>query len=178
MRALIAAAYENLEEDYKKNQAPFVGLSNIKTKALGKDYSLNIGDVLISVDEFQRWYYRNYISKSRIIYTFGDFLDDIMSDLIPRIFNENNNSLFGRTNVGTIKPFFYSTTMTGNKKDVALFREIYKTNSKTALKIFSSKLKTVNQNPSRLDLKSVVLYTPLKSISSPATSPYLLRNLS
>jgi len=178
VRALIAAAYENLEEDYKKNQAPFVGLSNIKTKALGKDYSLNIGDVLISVDEFQRWYYRNYISKSRIIYTFGDFLDDIMSDLIPRTFNENNNSLFGRTNVGTIKPFFYSTTMTGNKKDVALFREIYKTNSKTALKIFSSKLKTVNQNPSRLDLKSVVLYTPLKSISSPATSPYLLRNLS
>tara|TARA_R110002124_G_scaffold158613_1_gene325727 strand:- start:7766 stop:10504 length:2739 start_codon:yes stop_codon:yes gene_type:complete len=178
LRALVAAAYENLEKDFKDKQAPFIGFGNIKTKAFGKDYSLNLGDILVSVDEFQKWYYRNYLSKNLIIYSFGDFLNDVMTDLVPKICNESSSSLFGRNHIGSIRPFFYLTKMTGNKKDAALFREIYKTNSKSKLKTFSSKLKTTDQTATRDNLRTVVLYTPLKSISSPTTSPYLLRNLS
>jgi len=178
LRALIAAAYENLEKEFKDKQAPFIGFSNLTTKAFGKEYSLNIGDILISLDEFQKWYYRNYLSKEKIIYSFGDFLNDVMTDLVPKICNNNTSSLFGANNIGTIRPFFYLTKMSGDKKDVALFREIYKTNSKSRLKTFSSKLKTTDQAATRNNLRTVVLYTPLKSISNPAVSPYLLRNLS
>ena len=178
LRALVTAAYDNLEDEFKKNQAPFVGFGNITTKAFGKDYSLNLGDLLISVDEFQKWYYKNYLSKSRIIYSFGDFMKDIMSDLVPSILSNNSIPLFGRNNIGTIRPFFYLTKMTGDKKEQALFRKIYQTNSKRDLKTFQTKLKTVNQGATSNNLRTVVLYSPLKSVSSPMTSPYLLRNLS
>lgn len=178
VRSLVTAAYENLEDDFKKNQAPFIGFSNIHTNAFGKRYSLNIGDILISSDEFQKWYYKNYLSQGKIIYSFGDFLNDIMTDLIPEILINNSISLFGRNNIGRIKPFFYLTKMTGDKKEQALFRSIYESNSKTDLKKFQNKLKTVNQGATGSNLKTVVLYTTLKGVSSPTTSPYLLRNLS
>jgi hypothetical protein len=174
LRALIAAAYSDLNEEYK-SEVPFVGLSNIETKSMGRNYSLNIGDILVSVDLFQKWYYNNYTSKSRITYAFGDFLDDIMTKLVPHILQESANPLFGRNRIGTIKPLVYLTKMTGNKKDEGLFRKVYTTNNTTYLKSLMSKLKTNSELKTSKDIKSVVLYTNLKNPSNPVGSIYLKR---
>jgi len=174
LRALIAAVYSDLDEEYKA-LVPFVGLSNVDTKALGHRYSLNLGDVLVSVDLFQKWYYQNYTSKNRITYAFGDFLSDIMTKLVPQILEGSSNPMFGANKIGTIKPLVYLTKMTGNKKDVALFRKVYTTNNKSYFDSLSSKLKTNNDLRTSKDIKSVVLYTNLKNPSNPVGSIFLKR---
>ena len=172
LRALVAAAYSDLEEDYK-DQVPFIGLGNVDTKALGHDYSLNLGDILVSVDLFQRWYYKNYTAKSRITYAFGDFLNDIMTKLVPEILEGSANPLFGDTRIGTIRPLNYFTKMKGNKKDVALFRKVYTTNNKNFFTSLAGKLKTNTDITTKKDLKSVIFYTNLKNPSNPIGSVFL-----
>lgn len=177
LRALIAAAYTDLEDDYKE-RVPFVGLSNVNTKVNDKNYSLNIGDILVSVDTFQKWYYENYTAKGVITYTFGDFLNDIMTKLVPQILENESSSLFGNNRIGNIRPINYLTTMTGDKKDEALFRKIYTDGSdKNSLDKLKIKLKHNSDTKTSRNLKSVSLFTNIKNPSSPVGSVYLKRNL-
>tara|TARA_R100001594_G_scaffold127623_1_gene165404 strand:+ start:1087 stop:3810 length:2724 start_codon:yes stop_codon:yes gene_type:complete len=177
LRALIAAAYSDLDEEYKE-RVPFVGLSNVTTKVYDRDYSLNIGDILVSVDVFQRWYYENYTSKQIISYTFGDFLNDIMTKLVPHILENETSSLFGRNRIGNIRPINYLTKMTADKKDVALFRKIYVDGTdKNLLNQLAIKLKHNTDTKTTANLKTFSLYTNIKNPSNPVGSVYLKRNL-
>jgi hypothetical protein len=177
LRALIAAAYSDLEDEYKE-RVPFVGLSNVTTKVYDRNYSLNIGDILVSVDVFQRWYYENYTSKQIISYTFGDFLNDIMTKLVPHILENETSSLFGNNRIGNIRPINYLTKMRGDKKDVSLFRKIYTDGTNNnALKELALKLKHNSDTKTSSNLQTVALYTNIKNPSSPVGSIYLKRNL-
>ena len=177
IRSLIAAAYSDLEDDYKE-RVPFVGLSNVTTKSFGRQYSVNIGDILVSVDTFQKWYYKNYTSKRVITYSFGDFLNDIMTKLVPEILENNSSSLFGNNRIGSIRPINYLTKMKPNRKNAALFRSVYTNGSnKQNLKKLAIKVKQVNEIKTTKNLTSVVLYTNLKNPSNPVGSPFLKRNL-
>ena len=174
LRALITAAYTDLNEDYKK-RAPFVGLGNIETKAFGRYYTINLGDILISVDKFQEWYYRNYTAKRIISYSFGDFLNDIMTKLVPEVLENETTQLFGNNRIGTIRPITYVTKMKGTKKDKALFDDFYLNGG--SLKEMIKKINTPSELETEQDLTTVAFYTNLKNPSNSHGSIYLQRNL-
>lgn len=176
LRALITAAYTDLADDYKK-KVPFVGLGNVETKAFGRSYTVNIGDILVSVDKFQEWYYRNYTAKRIISYSFGDFLNDIMTKLVPELLENETTQLFGNNRIGTIRPITYVTKMKGDKKDKALFDNFYLNGTDSSLKEMIKRINSPAELKTDQDLTTVAFYTNLKNPSNVHGSIYLQRNL-
>lgn len=102
-----------------------------------------------------------------------------MTKLVPEILENESSSLFGNNRIGSIKPINYLTTMTGDKKDVALFRKIYTDGSdSSSLTNLQLKLKLNSDTKTSRNLTSVALYTNVvRNPTNPVGSIYLKRNL-
>ena len=178
VRSIIAAAYRQLAEDDRK-AAQYTSLGNINARSLGKDYTINMGDVLVELNYFQKWFYENYTKKNRIIYTIGDFINDIMKKLIPGIIESNSIEIFGKTRVGSIERTNYLTELRPEQKDTKnLFKSLYYTTNKSALRNLASKVRRTSETKTSKDLKSFIHYSLVKNPSAPIGSAYLKRNLS
>tara|TARA_Y100000310_G_C20684833_1_gene818293 strand:- start:1153 stop:3759 length:2607 start_codon:yes stop_codon:yes gene_type:complete len=101
LRALISWVYDIAGEE-GRSKMPSVCLGNVITRAMGKDFWVNLGDILIEVQMFQKWYYRNVISAGRTKWTFGDFMDSIIQDLVPRALNGYPSDNYPAANYGAI----------------------------------------------------------------------------
>ena len=175
VRALIAAAYRQLDDD-EKRVSPYISLGNIDAKALGKDYSINMGDILIELSYFQKWYYENYTRKGRLIYTFGEFVTDITKTMIPDILENNGIGLFGKKRVGTIERINYLTTLKPSDSSTKeLFNNLYLNNNKDDLRNLSSKVKRTSETKTTKNLLSFIHYSLVRNPSNQNTSPYLKR---
>ena len=62
---------------------PIVSLGNIVYRPMGKEVTINIGDILIEVGVFQRWFYNSVIAKGAKSWTFGQFIQSVMEELVP-----------------------------------------------------------------------------------------------
>lgn len=90
LKSLITAALSFLSEDERK-KIPQILLGNVYIPIGEAICSINIGDLLVERDTFQKWYYKNCLNKDTATskYSFGAFLSDIMSSLIPEIIYRN-----------------------------------------------------------------------------------------
>ena len=175
VRSLIASAYRQLD-DKEKKVSPYISLGNIDSRALGKDYSINMGDILVELSYFQKWYYENYTRKGRLVYTFGEFVTDITKIMIPDILENNSVGLFGKKRIGTIERINYLTTMKPSEKSTKeLFKNIYYTNSKDSLKKLSSSVNRTSETKTTKNLLSYIHYSLVRNPSNQNTSPYLKR---
>jgi hypothetical protein len=92
IRALLASIYE-FSKDYTNEgdgssefyHLPSICLGNIIGNSLGKDYWLNIGDILVEVGVFQRWLYKEFVLINNAAPTLDQFLTSIFEKLIPEI---------------------------------------------------------------------------------------------
>jgi len=171
LRSLIAVAYDMLTEEEKKKY-PFIALGNIPARSLGHDYTINLGDILIEVEVFQRWYHENYVSRNRLEYAFGDFLEDIMKTLVPEAIYNSGTGIFGQNKLGVLKPMAFETTLKGNKKDQSLFNNLYHNFYNSDLNKFFSKIVKPGEKK-RKDTSSMVLFTIMRNPSSDQASPFL-----
>ena len=119
-KALIEWAYHTMGSD-KKKEMPIICLGNMVTRSLGKEYWVNIGDVLIEVGVFQKWFYEELIAKERSKMTLGDFMDSVMDVLIPRALYGFKSGYTPNTNHGSIRPYFYQAT---HQKVVDIFKKV------------------------------------------------------
>jgi len=175
VRALIASAYRQLDDNEKK-VSPYISLGNIDARSLGKDYSINMGDVLVELSYFQKWYYENYTRKGRLIYTFGEFVTDITKIMIPDILQNNGINLFGNTRVGTVQRINYLTTLKPNEKSTKeLFKNVYLSNNKDNLRKLASSVNRTSETKTTKNLLSFIHYTLVRNPSNQNTSPYLKR---
>ena len=62
---------------------PIVSLGNVVYRPMGKEVTINIGDILIEVGVFQRWFYNSVIAKGAKSWTFGQFIQSVMEELVP-----------------------------------------------------------------------------------------------
>lgn len=92
----------------KQEKMPIICLGNMITRSLGKDYWVNIGDILVEVGVFQRWFYDELINKERTKLTLGEFMDSVMNNLVPRVLYSYNTGYQPNTNQGMIQPYFYN----------------------------------------------------------------------
>jgi len=171
LRSLLSAAYNMLSDD-EKTKYPYIALGNIPARSLGHDYVINLGDVLIEVETFQKWYHENYYSKNRLEYSFGDFLDDIMKELVPQAIYNSGTGIFGQNKLGVIKPIVFEANLKGSKSDQNLIKSLYLNYSSTDLRKFNNKVLKPGQK-TRQETSSLVLYTIARNPSSNKISPFL-----
>ncbi len=176
IRSLLAAAYRQLPPK-ERETAPYISLGNIDASALGMEYTVNIGDVLIELNFFQRWYYESYTKKGRLVYSFGDFVNDVMKQLIPQALEENPVSLFGKRRLGAIERTNYLTMLKTGEETTKLFDSLYFNNKKDDLRKIASQVKRTSETKSSKDLLSFVHYSLMRNPSAPIGSAYLKRNL-
>ena len=176
LRALISAAYNMLNEE-EKEKYPYVALGNVPARSLNSDYVVNLGDVLIEVETFQKWYHNNYYKKNRLQYAFGDFLQDIMRELVPQALYNSSTGIFGQNKLGVVKPMVFETTLKNNRKDRALLNDLYYNYSNTTLRKFSDKILRPGEK-TKDETSGMVLYTIVRNPSSDQASPFLKLNLS
>ena len=92
LRALLASIYEFSKEYVNEGNGssefyhlPNICLGNIINSSLGKDYWLNIGDILVEVGVFQRWLYKEFVLINNAAPTLDQFLTSIFEKLVPEI---------------------------------------------------------------------------------------------
>tara|TARA_B100001123_G_scaffold298977_1_gene333485 strand:- start:6183 stop:9167 length:2985 start_codon:yes stop_codon:yes gene_type:complete len=87
LRDLISVMHEfsntGNKEDNPYDRYPIVSLGNIIYRPMGKDVTVNIGDILIEVGVFQRWFYNSVVAKEAKNWTFGQFIQSVMEELVP-----------------------------------------------------------------------------------------------
>lgn len=94
LKALIRAAYEMLDVE-ERVEIPHILFGNLSSRISlgGKEkeriFYVNSGHILIEVTTFQKWLHQNFYSKSYIDFSFGEFLEKIINDLIPEALYRN-----------------------------------------------------------------------------------------
>lgn len=126
LKALISILYELLPDN--KDPAaqydfPFTCFGNLVVTSFGKEYSVNIGDILIEKDTFLKWLYRNFEQKIRFEYSFSDVLKDIVEELVPEAIAKNSTGFYKTNSIGSIRHLIYYTKKT---TDPAMIKKLYR----------------------------------------------------
>ena len=172
LRALLASIYE-LQKDFinqgngsnEFKELPSMCLGNILTNSLGKDYWLNIGDILIEVGVFQRWLYNEFVVSDKGAPTLDQFLSSIFNTLIPRVLNTKTGhyAKAGYANIAQdqyeLLPKFNSFYKKKYQKGVSL--NPLKRNNETlgaSQDIYQQLIKSIKTNPAVKENKKTLLY--------------------
>lgn len=170
LKALISVAYSFLEKD-EKLKVPRIILGNCYLTINNKIVSINIGDLLVERDVFQQWYYQKCLSADRINYSFGAFITDIMSDLVPKILLSNKTDINQTSESAILNTTFYmDKEFDQEKKELLYFLD-----DRYILEEFCKKL---SLSPSDKYTIPAMYFSQKNSISSNAQAPSVSNNLS
>lgn len=91
LRALIRAAYQVLDDpdDDSRPYIPAIIFGNFNCRVYDQIYNVNTGNILIEVNEFQKWMHHKFTNKGFIEISFGQLLNEIMDDLVPNAIYRN-----------------------------------------------------------------------------------------
>lgn len=168
LKALLSAAYDFLDQD-EKEEIPYIILGNVLLKTGNNICSVNIGDLLIEVDTFQRWYHDKFFKKDRLDYPFGVFVRDVMNDLVPEALFRNRTGFDDKSPTSAVKEVKYYLLSEPNDK---LKLKLYLNNDDEDLKELSSLLsRTPTSNP-----KPLIYFGQINNQTTQVTSP-LFSNL-
>ena len=169
LKALLSIMFDLLEttsdDQSQTEQIPYVCFGNVVARSFGKEYMLNIGDILIERETFASWLYKNFDQVERSEYSFVSFLKDVMEDLVPNAIEKNGTGFYARPNIGTIRHLTYYTTE-NVAKDKAFLDKLYKEppNFKELASFFVPER--------RKDAVPVLYYTQMLTPLNDYTSPY------
>ncbi len=163
LKALISAAYSFLEPKEQDN-IPNLLFGNVLMKIGDNVCSINIGDLLIESETFQKWYYRNFFKKDMLDYSFGAFITDIITDLVPEATHRNRVGFDDKAPMTSVKETqFYLK----DKIPDQLKQDLYWKGDRDDMKLLSYFLtKTPSDNP-----KPLIYYTQMNNQTSQITSP-------
>ena len=97
LRDLIAVMHEFSESDDPRDnpydRIPIISLGNIVYRPMGKEVTINIGDILVELGVFQKWFYNKVLKHDSGTITFGQFITSIMEELVPIVLAHSTNHL-------------------------------------------------------------------------------------
>ena len=86
LRALIAAIMDfTIDSREDALNFPVIGLGNAITDSMGKEYFLNLGDILIETNFFKEWLYKNFIDPENFSPTMEQLISSIFESLVPSV---------------------------------------------------------------------------------------------
>ena len=145
LRALISTLYEQTKEEREIT----IGLGNIVHRFHGEPAWINLGDIPIELNVFKKWFYHNINVKGNIKWKFGDFVDDLMGELVPRILRDYSTE--SGTNFGSIVRNAYSLSESPSEK---LLKDLFDSDDEEHLK----KLTKLMVKPTKKIKKGMVFY--------------------
>lgn len=175
-RSLIAAAYRQLNDEDRRT-VHYTSLGNLNARTLGKDYIVNLGDVLIELTYFQKWFYEHYTKKRRLVFTLGEFVEDVLKKLIPSILEDNTVGIFGRPRIGSVQRTNYLTDLVPSRETSDLFRDVYHTINRSRLRQLSGRVKRTSETRTSREIRTFVHYSLVRNPSSPVGSAYLKKKV-
>lgn len=169
IKALISAGYSFLEEEEKK-EIPHMLLGSVLMKVGNNFCSINIGDLLVETTVFQKWYYERFIKKDRLEYAFGNFVTDIMTELVPEVLYRNRVGFDDKAPTTAIKEIQYYLKAEPSQQ---LKSDVYWTDNKDKLKELGN---LIFRNPPITNIKPLIYYGQLNNQTTQIPSP-LFSNL-
>lgn len=169
LKALIQAAYSMLDTD-ERDRIPHMLFGSVLLKVGNEMCSVNVGDLLIEVGVFQKWYYEKVLKKDRLEYAFGSFMMDIMTDLVPEALYRNRVGFDDKAPTTALKEVQYYLKSSPSED---LIRDIYIQNDLNRLKEFTNLL--VRNAPLK-KIKPLIYYGQLNNQTTQVPSP-LFANL-
>jgi hypothetical protein len=162
LRALISIIYDLLDPKTSPFPTPYMCLGNITARSFGREYALNIGDVLVESETFAKWLYKNFDQRTRIEYSLSAIMKDIMEELVPEAISRNNTGFYSKNSIGAIRHLVYYTT----NPDKALIREVYKK------QVDFNKLRNIFTPEYSKEAEPMIYYTQMLSPLNGYTSPF------
>lgn len=175
LKALFAAAYSFLSKDDKvdeKEQIPHMLFGNVLLKVGDSICSINIGDLLIETGVFQKWYYEKVTKKDRLEYSFGAFIFDVITDLVPEALYRNRVGFDDKAPTTAIKEnqFYLKRNLTNN--DLQLKLDLYLKSDEENLQKFGDILTKIPTNKPMPLIYYGQLNNKTMQIGSPIFSKY------
>lgn len=163
LKALISAGYSFLEAE-EKTLIPDMLFGNVSMKINDRIFSINIGDLLVEAETFQKWYYKKFFKKDRLEYSFGAFMTDIITDLVPEALYRNRVGFDDKAPTSAVKQTQYYL-----KENIPqdLKRKLYLDYDKNDLRKLSSIL---DRNPASKP-RPIIYYGQINNQSTQVTSP-------
>ena len=104
LKSLVAAAIDfTMDETEDASNFPIICLGNAIADSMGKDYYVNLGDLLIDKDFFKEWLHKSFIDSENFNPTLDKFLNAIFESLVPSVlnagvghFSKGNHGYIGR----------------------------------------------------------------------------------
>jgi hypothetical protein len=176
LKALFAAAYSFLDDNDKideKSIIPYMLFGNVLMKVGDSICSINIGDLLIEAGVFQRWYYEKVSKKDRLEYSFGAFIYDIITDLVPEALYRNRVGFDDKAPTTAIKKTqFYLKRKLNESNDEQLKLNLYIKGDESSLKNLGDLMTKVPNNQAIPLIYYGQLNNKTMQISSPIFSKY------
>jgi hypothetical protein len=166
LKALISLMYEFLPSDGDeslKYKIPFTCFGNVMARSFGREYAVNIGDVLIELETFKLWLHKNYVQKNRVEYSFSSFLRDMVEELVPDALTRKNTGFYTQNALGTIRHLTYYTKKQLDEKQLQF---IYKGD------VDFNQLKGLFVPESSKDAEPLLYFTQMLNPLNDYTSPY------
>jgi hypothetical protein len=176
LKALFAAAYSFLDENEKINEKetiPHMLFGNVLMKVGDSLCSINVGDLLIESGVFQRWYYEKVSKKDRLEYSFGAFIFDVITDLVPEALYRNRVGFDDKAPTSAIKKNqFYLKRPLNEQSDLQLKSDLYVKGDETSLKSLSDLISKTPNNQAIPLIYYGQLNNKTMQVSSPIFSKY------
>lgn len=166
LKALLSIMYEFLPDEKDpsiKQSIPYICIGNAVARSLGKEYSINIGDILVEMETFRTWLHKNYVQKNRTEYSFSSFMIDVVEDLVPEILYRRNTGFYRQNALGTIRHLNYFKKPNISQET---FDKVYKNN------VDFTTLKSIFSSEKEKDAEAMIYYTQMLNPLNDYTSPY------
>ena len=125
LKALVAAAIDfTLDKEEDEKDFPIICLGNAIADSMGKEYNVNLGDLLIDKDFFKEWLHKEYLDSTTFNPTLDQFLNSIFESLVPSVlkaglghFSKGNHGYIGRQVFEVSKDVFNDKQIFKNLED-------------------------------------------------------------
>lgn len=171
LKTLISIVYDLLDEETSPYPAPYICLGNVTARSFGREYIVNIGDVLVESTTFSKWLYRHFDQRVRTEYSLSSIMKDIMEELVPEALYRSNTGFYSKNAIGPIRHLLYYTI----NPDKKTLEEIYKNT------VDFTKLRSIFAPEYKKEAEPMIYYTqmlnPLNDYTSPFHRKYIARRV-
>ena len=168
LKALVAAAIDfTLDTEEDEKEFPIICLGNAITDSMGKEFYVNLGDLLIDKDFFKEWLHKSFLDFQKDDPTLDSFLNAIFESLVPSVLNAGVGH-FSRGNHGYIGRQVYEVTeeIFNDKK---LFEDLESDNENDRKKARAKLASAIKKPAKKKELKRALVFYYQDNFNNPTT---------
>lgn len=169
LRALIRVAYQMVNEDKNGDhlQIPSILFGNLTSRIYDKTFNINTGNILIELNYFQKWMHEKFYSKGFLDISFGQFIKEVIDDLVPEALYRNKTYPQNTTRI-TIQDYNPSFYIAKGWESFGVKNLVEENASDEYMKLFAQSVVSNNYDDSRFE--PLIIYSKLNISTTKETT--------